>query len=245
MICPICKANNAPGKRICVKCGGPLSSGKPGPGSRQAPNYAAKYGATEETKKKGRSKAILLIILLLGLTYIIYMGTAVPEAVNPGQYKFSKKESNKADLIFSNLAFYGKNNRKITKIVNVAELNFFIQENYNLVKKHTRQGSISVDNLYINLSSGNISLIFKTRVKYKDIYICMAGKPVKKGNYLKLTIDEISIGKLRLPLETGPFIAKFIKPKGNPLAFELPAYVRDIEFEHDTMTITIGPERQK
>ena len=117
MICPNCKANNVPGKRICVKCGGPLNPGKPGPGSRQAPNYAAKYGATEETKKKGRSKAILLIILLLGLTYIIYMGTAVPEAVNSRQDKLSKKEANKADLIFSNLAFYGKNNRDRKSVV--------------------------------------------------------------------------------------------------------------------------------
>ena len=57
--------------------------------------------------------------------------------------------------------------------------------------------------------------------------------------------SQISIGKLKLPLETGPFIAKLIKPKGNPLAFKLPAYVRDLKFEHDTMTISIGPESQK
>jgi len=245
MLCPECDTNNAAGKLLCINCGVRLARENSKQSNNRTSGYAQKYGLSKDTKKQGKniSALIILSVFLLLIIGILYLAAGTPEKTFTTKSGLSYQDMQQIDLKFKNLAFHGKKRKQFADTFDTPELNFFFLNEFDKIKKYFRQGNIKVNAMRINITAGNVSLIFKLDTKIKYIYILLNGNIQQKDDLLKLKVNKVAIGKLNLPLELAPFVARIIKPEGNPLAIELPDYITEIQIKDKNMIISTGSNR--
>lgn len=240
MICSQCGNDNMAGRIFCLKCGTRLNI----VGSR--PTHKTRYGpAAEKREKSSKAPFIFMVIILLSITGILYLAISVPEESSKQLPNISEDNAKNCELKFRLLAHNGKEGKNFTVAITETELNSFITKGYikdalDEIKKYTRQGNISVEDIRIKIASDNILLIVKTYVKFKYIYVCLAGKLDTKDGKAIMIADKVVVGKMPLPRQAGSLVAQIIRPGVNPLSVDLPDYVKNVKIEKDNLVITVG-----
>jgi len=193
----------------------------------------------------GGAGAKLLVILLLIAVLIIGLGTRVPQEATEELQDITEENAMNCELKFKTLAHRGEGGKEFTAGLTAEELNSFISEGYvadgfEEVKKHTRQGSISVDDLRVDIASDRIFLTFKTYVKFKYLYVRLAGKLKAKDGKVVMLAKKVYIGKLRVPTPAASLAASIVRPGEKPLTLDVPDYVKSVEIKEDKLIITVG-----
>ena len=193
----------------------------------------------------GSAGAKLLVILLLIAVLIIGLGTRVPQEATEELQDITEKNAMNCELKFKTLALKGEGGKEFTAELTAEELNSIISKGYvtdgfEEVKKHTRQGSISVDDLRVNMASDKIFLTFKTYVKFKHFYVRLAGKLKTKDGKVIMLPKKVYIGKLRVLTPAASLAASIVRPGEKPLTLDVPDYVKSVEIKEDKLIITVG-----
>lgn len=187
----------------------------------------------------------LLIILLLIAAVIVALATRVPQEATEELQDITEENAMNCELKFKTLAYRGERGKEFTAELTTAELNSIVSKGYvtdgfEEVKKYTRQGDISVDDLRVNMASDKIFLTFKTYVKFKYLYVRLAGELKTKDGKVVMLAKKVYIGKLSVPTPAASLAAGIVRPGKNPLTLDVPDYVRSVEIKEDKLIISVG-----
>lgn len=198
---------------------------------------------------RGGAAVKVLIILLLIIVAILGLATRIPTAATGELPDITQKNARQCETKLKLLAHNGEKGENFTAELTSRELNSFLQEGYILdgfeeIKKYTKQGRISVDDLRVKVASDEIFLMFKTYVKFKYVYVHLAGKlktkVSTKGSRVILRVSKASIGRLPVPSGFAGFVASIVRPAEKPLGIDLPDYVKSVEIKGDKLVINVG-----
>ncbi len=193
----------------------------------------------------GGAGAKLLVILLLIAAVILALATRVPQEATEELQDITEDNARNCERKFKMLADMGKGGKKFTAELTTAELNSIVSEGYvsdgfEEVKKYTRQGGISVDDLRVNMASDKIFLTFKTYVKFKYLYVRLAGKLKTEDGKVVMLAKKVYIGKLRVPTPGASLAASIVRLGEKPLTFDVPDYVKSVEIKEGKLIISVG-----
>ncbi len=193
----------------------------------------------------GKAASVFLIIVLLVVTVIVYLTTRVPQEAIEELSDITEENARSCELKLRLLVRNGERGKSFSAYFSSAELNSIILKGYVIdgfeqIKKYTRQGDISVEELRIDLASGEILLTFKTYVKFKYLYVRLAGRLKTEGATVVMVVSKVSIGQLPFSLRAAPLVAGIIGPGEEPLSVKLPDYVKSVGIEGDKLLVTVG-----
>ena len=195
--------------------------------------------------ERGSAASILLIIVLLVITIIVYLATRIPQEASEELPDITEENARSCELKFRLLSLNGKRGKDFSADLTPAELNSLITLGYTIdafeeLKKYTRQGDVNVETLRVKIDSDEILLTFKTYVKFKYLYICLAGKLKTEAGTAVMLVSKVSIGRLPIPLKAAPMVAGIVRPGEEPLSLDVADYVKSVAIEGDKLIITVG-----
>ena len=194
----------------------------------------------------GGAGAKLLVILLLIAAVIVALATRVPQEAIEELQDITEENAMNCEIKFKTLAFRGEGGKDFTAELTTAELNsivsksYYVTDGFDEVKKYTRQGGISVDDVRVNMASDKIFLTFKTYVKFKYFYVRLAGELKTKDGKVVMLAKKVYIGKLRVPTPAASLVASIVRPGEKPLTLDVPDYIKSVEIKEDKLLISVG-----
>ncbi len=194
----------------------------------------------------GSAGSKLLIVLFLIAAVIVAIATRVPQEATEELQDITEENAMNCELKFKTLALRGEGGKEFTAELTAAELNSIVSKDcwvtggFEEVKKYTRQGSISVDDVRVNMASDKIFLTFKTYVKFKYFYVRLAGELKTKDGEVVMLAKKVYIGKLPVPTPAASLAAGIVRSGKKPLTLDVPDYVKSVEIKEDKLLITVG-----
>ena len=195
--------------------------------------------------ERGGIASKLLILVLIIISIGANLAIRIPQEITEEARGITEKDARNCELKLRILVRNGKNGKDFTADLTNTELNSFILAGYTIdgfekIKKYTRQGKISVEDVRVDIASDEIHLTFKTYVKFKYLYVRLAGRLKTEPGKVVMLVDKVSIGKLPLPSQAAPLIANIVRPGRRPLCLALPDYVKSVGIKGDKLVIAVG-----